>query len=86
MVGVQVGGQDLYLSPKGPEDQIEGDMAQRRFGLEHWGLEVKDMDAAYEDLRARGVQFALLPKVAGSLRIAFVLGPDNAQIEIVERK
>ncbi len=86
MIRMKVGGQTLLLSGKGPNDQIEGDMSQRRYGLDHWGLSVTDLDAAYEDLTAKGVRFTLPPTAYSSLRIAFLLSPDNVQIELLERK
>ncbi|MDO8670429.1 MAG: VOC family protein [Dehalococcoidia bacterium] len=86
VVGVRVGGQTLLLSGKGPDDKIEGDMAGLRYGIDHWGILVNDLDAAYADLKAKGVEFVREPTVLSEkLRIAFVNSPDNVRIEIMQK-
>jgi catechol 2,3-dioxygenase-like lactoylglutathione lyase family enzyme len=55
-------------------------------GIEHIGLAVDDLDAAVADLRARGVRFVVEPREARpGVRIAFIDGPDQVRIELIER-
>ena len=55
-------------------------------GLEHIGLSVPDLDSAASELKARGIRFTMEPKtVRPGLRIAFISGPDDASIELLER-
>lgn len=84
-IGVMLAGQSLLISGNRSGDKVEIDSSVRRYGLDHWGLQVKDLDAAYVELTANGVQFALPPSQLGSVKFAFVLGPDNSQIELVQR-
>lgn len=57
----------------------------RQFGADHFGLQVADVDATIERLRARGVEIEVEPwDFSPRLRIAFIKGPDNVRIELVQ--
>ncbi len=57
-----------------------------RYGEDHFGVEVDDLDEVAADLKKRGVVFGMEPRDFGpGLRIAFVRGPDNVRIELMER-
>ncbi|MHB1413970.1 MAG: VOC family protein [Chloroflexota bacterium] len=56
-------------------------------GTDHVGFVVDDLDAVAAELKARGVQFTRDPQqFLPGVRIAFLLGPDNVSIELMERK
>src|ERR1700730_8522632 len=56
------------------------------YGLEHIGLTVDDVDAAVEELRARGAEIAIGPLTRNpGLRLAFIRGPEGIMIELVQR-
>lgn len=57
---------------------------QRRYGTDHFGLQVTDVDATVETLRGRGVEIAIEPRNSPANRIAFIKGPDNVLIELVQ--
>lgn len=57
--------------------------SQRRYGPDHFALEVADVDAAVETLRARGVVIAREPANSARNRVAFIQGPDDLVIELV---
>ena len=53
-------------------------------GLDHIGLTVRDLDEAVVDLKEKGARFYMEPHVIrGTLRIAFLRGPDNVSIELM---
>jgi catechol 2,3-dioxygenase-like lactoylglutathione lyase family enzyme len=55
-------------------------------GVEHLGLIVPDLDAAASDLRENGAAFIVEPhSPRPGLKMAFVRGPENVRIEILER-
>lgn len=55
-------------------------------GLEHIGIRVDNLDAAVAELKAKGVAFTLEPKqLRPGLKIAFLTGPENVSIELLER-
>ena len=57
-----------------------------RYGLDHLGLLVDDMDSAAAELHANGVEFICEPwEIRPGVKIAFVQGPDNISIELAQR-
>ena len=53
---------------------------------EHVGLTVDDVDAAVEELRAKGAEIAIGPLNRNpGLRLAFIRGPEGIMIELVQR-
>ncbi len=57
-----------------------------RFGTDHFGLIVDNLDAAAAELKRRGVQFEVEPyEISPGTHIAFVKGPDAVRIEILSR-
>ena len=69
------------------EDEVmTGDASQARFGYDHIGLQVDDIDAAYEDLKGRGFTFFMPPKDIPGLKIAFFRGPEDIIIELVQKQ
>lgn len=61
-----------------------GDSARVRYGYDHLGLEVEDVDTAYEELKAKGFSFTVPPKDFEKWRIAFFRGPDNITVELIQ--
>ncbi len=56
-------------------------------GLDHLGLRVDDLDAAAAELKRRGAVFMMEPRtIRPGVRIAFVQGPDDVRIELLERQ
>ena len=56
-------------------------------GLDHFGLGTDDIEAAVEELKAKGVTFKEEVRVVNpELKIAFLWAPNNALIELLERK
>lgn len=86
-VDLELGGVMLYvaeLPTSSPRDKRSffGPLG----GLEHLGLHVDDVDGAVADLRAKGVEILLEPMdVRPNVRIAFVRGPDDVRIELLNR-
>jgi len=66
------------------KDEALAEGRHRRYGTDHFALEVADVDATVERLRARGVVIAREPADSPRNRVAFVRGPDDLVIELVE--
>jgi lactoylglutathione lyase len=55
-------------------------------GLEHIGLAVTPIDSAVAELKRKGAQFTMEPTtIRPGVRIAFLRGPQNVHIELVDR-
>jgi lactoylglutathione lyase len=85
-VFLRLGGASLILRPAYAGEDL-APAGPPRFGTDHLGLEVDDLDAAAAELKRRGVEFTLEPmQFRPGVRISYVKGPDNVLIEVMERK
>jgi catechol 2,3-dioxygenase-like lactoylglutathione lyase family enzyme len=66
------------------DDQLVGDASQSRYGYDHIGLEVEDIETVFKDLREQGFTFLVPPTEIPDLKIAFFKGPEDITIELVE--
>ena len=80
---LRIAGTNLYLfvgSDNASTPETE------HLGEEHFGLQVKDLEATAAELKRRGVHFSVEPtQVRPGVKIAFVNGPDNIRIELLQR-
>ncbi len=65
------------------EDMIS-DASQARYGFDHIGLQVDDIEVAYQDIKKKGFSFFIEPRDIPDLRIAFFKGPEDITIELVQ--
>jgi len=85
-IELKLGGARLLLRGAWPDENLASP-GGRRFGTDHFGLRVADVDAAIAELRRRGVTIDVEPwDISPTLRIAFVKGPDNVRIELLQPK
>ena len=85
-VDLDLGGQKVFVAPANPESGAKPAPDAPYFGLEHIGLTVADIDAATDELKGKGVRFTLDPTtVRPGVRIAFLRGPENISIELIQR-
>lgn len=83
-VTVELAGLRLFIDRIGPERGAPPEPPFR--GLEHLGLAVDDVDAAVAALEARGARVVVRPYAfRPGLRIAFLNGPDDVRIELLQR-
>jgi catechol 2,3-dioxygenase-like lactoylglutathione lyase family enzyme len=80
-----LGGQAIFVSPINEADTGDAPSAPYR-GLEHIGLAVTGIDALVAEMKAQGVTFQMEPTtIRPGVRIAFLRGPENVAIELLER-
>ena len=85
-VTMRLGGQKVLIAPPHPHEPNVSAPPFPHYGLEHIGLTVDDVDAAVEELRAKGAEIAIGPLTRNpGLRLAFVRGPEGIMIELVQR-
>lgn len=85
-IDLDINGLMVFLAPVAADADIQESPADPHLGLDHFGLRVDDIDAAYAELQQRGAVFMLAPKtIRPGVRIAFVQAPDNVRIELLER-
>ena len=67
------------------EDPVAGS-TDPRYGLDHFGFEVDDMDAAASHLKANGVEFGCEPwTMPSGSTVAFIVAPDRVSVELIQR-
>ncbi len=88
---LSLGGQIIVIGPL-PTDRavsssvdLDENHHEHQIGLDHFGIRVKDLDAAVKELREQGVQILAEP-VSGSTGIsyAFIAAPDGVIIELTQ--
>ena len=84
-IRVMIGGMLLNVSSPQPGQPTAEAYPGPHYGLDHFGLETHDLDAALERLRGKGVEVAGPPAQApdGS-RSVMARGPDHVRVEIVQ--
>ena len=84
-IRVMIGGMLLNVSSPQPGQPIADAYPGPHYGLDHFGLETHDLDAAVERLRERDVGVVGSPAQAddGS-RSVTAMGPDQVRVEIVQ--
>ncbi len=85
-VDVNLGGQMVFIAPVGPDDGTADAPQPPYMGLEHLGLIVSGIDDIAAELKAKGAEFTMEPTtIRPGTRIAFLRGPQNVSIELVDR-
>ena len=78
---INISGQRVKLGEK-----MESASAEPRFGLEHFGFDVEDMDSELERLTGLGAELKDGPiEAGGGLKIAFISVPGPIRIELIQR-
>lgn len=84
-ISMRLGGQTVLIAPPHPHDPTAPAPTFPYHGLEHIGLTVDNVDDAVAELRAKGAEIALGPVTrSAGLRLAFIRGPDNIMVELVQ--
>ena len=86
-VGMEVGGPvRLNISSQPPGSSPERSVAElNRLGLEHFGFHVEDLESELARLVAEGVRIVLpLTVVVTGTKLAYIEGPDDVLIELVQ--
>lgn len=83
---IRLGGQMFFIAQVPPDAELAKKPEGSFVGLDHLGLRVNDIDAVCAELKAKGAVFTVEPKtIRPGVRIAFVRGPQNVLIEILDR-
>ena len=87
-IGMEVGGPvrlNVSSKPAGSSDK-RAVAELNQLGLEHFGFAVEDLEAELDRLERSGIRIVLpLTEVVGGTRLAYIEGPDDVLIELVQR-
>ena len=88
---LSLGGQIIVIGPY-PSDRVDSSSVDQdnkphkhQFGLDHFGIRVKDLETAVQELREQGVPVLTEPVGGPSgIKYAFIAAPDGVIIELTE--
>jgi catechol 2,3-dioxygenase-like lactoylglutathione lyase family enzyme len=81
---LDLNGTTINLRIAREDEKVLKEEALQRYGYNHIGLSVADIEDAYRRLTDKGYVFSIPPKEVGKNRIAFFNGPDNITIELLQ--
>ena len=85
-VDMKLGGVMMFIAKTEPEQTLARKPDSSFVGLDHLGLRVRDIDRVAAELKAKGAEFTMEPKtIRPGVRIAFLRGPQDVLIEILDR-
>jgi len=78
---------NIFLKSRAETPTVKSNATQA-YGIEHIALLTTDLDAAVPELRGKGVTIVedISPTLLPGVRHAFLRGPDDILIELIERK
>jgi len=84
-IDMRLGGQDIFIALAAPGKAAAPPVSPYQ-GLDHIGLLVTGIDDVVAGLKAKGAQFTMEPTtIRPGVRIAFLTGPEQVSIELLER-
>ena len=85
-VDMRLGGVMVFIARVEDGAALAQKPAGSYVGLDHLGLRVREIDRVAAELKAKGAEFTVEPRtIRPGVRIAFVKGPQNVLIEILDR-
>lgn len=85
-IDLKLGGANIFILDVSGDPKATAGPAHPHQGLDHFGLEVKGIDAVVAELKAKGAVFTRGPEtIRPGTRIAFLTGPEGVSIELLER-
>ena len=83
---LNLGGVAVFIAQVPPTQTVAESPQPPYMGLEHIGLRVNDIDKVVVELKQKGAVFTVEPKtIRPGVRIAFLRGPQNVHIELLDR-
>lgn len=79
-------GTNIYLRTAREDEKVIANSNQIQYGYHHIALKVENLDKAFSELSQKGVTFTQMPKDLGNRNVAFLKGPDNISIELIQFK
>ncbi len=80
------GGRIIINTPQF-NDTRSPDRPQKRYGTEHFGMKVDELESALQQCQAAGAKLVQgVTQIRPGVRIAFFMAPDNVLVELLEMK
>ena len=84
-VRIDLGGTRFNISSAPEGESLPDGTVDLHYGLEHFGLHTDDIEESMANLQSHGTEVLLpITQVGSGNKIAYVKGPDNVRIELVQ--
>ena len=83
---LDLNGTGISLRVEKKDEVIAGDASQTRYGYDHIGLQVENINQAMQELAPKGVEFLSDPVDLGDRLSVFFKGPERITLELLEIK
>ena len=84
-VRLDIDGTRINVTSAPAGETLPDGTADSHYGLEHFGFDTDDIEAAMAHVQAHGAEVLLpITKMATGSRISYIKGPDNVRIELVQ--
>jgi catechol 2,3-dioxygenase-like lactoylglutathione lyase family enzyme len=85
-IDIKLGGANIFTAQVTPGDGVAAAPVTPYQGLDHFGLAVSGIDAIAADLKKKGVEFTMEPRIPRpGIKICFLRGPQGISIELLDR-
>ena len=84
-VRLDIDGTRINVTSAPAGETLPDGTAASHYGLEHFGFDTDDIEAAMAHVQAHGAEVLLpITQMATGSRISYIKGPDNVRIELVQ--
>ncbi len=85
-IDLDINGLTVFIARVAPDDDVPVSPTEPYIGLDHFGFRVDNLDEAAAELKERGAEFTMEPRVLRpGVKIAFIRAPEDVRIELLER-
>ena len=86
-IDLDINGLAIFIAAVREDLDLPNSAGTPYLGLDHFGFKVDDVFGAVEELRSKGAEIVVEPhEIRPGVKIAFVRGPENVRIELLERE
>lgn len=80
-------GTSILISGRAAGEKFEDSVSENQYGFWHFALLVKDIFLSLQELKKQNIECLHEPwEIRKGVKVAFVRGPDNISIELIERQ
>ena len=80
-------GTKILISGKGVNDELTASISEQQYGYWHVALLVENLESSLQHLKSKNIERLSEPwEIREGVRVAFVNGPDNISVELIERR
>lgn len=84
-VRLDIDGTRINVTSAPAGESLPDGTADSHYGLEHFGFDTDDIEAAMAHVQAHGAEVLLpITQMTTGSRISYIKGPDNVRIELVQ--